>query len=510
MKKNRVVFVDSSVYIRHCCNFSKNSKLDRFSEFLLINNIKLLISDVVKDEVKRKIKNRIEESFKKIKSADFSVVRNFIEFNEDDLLIQNIDAFESYLKRIDNLVLPMSGIDVKCIWKKYIDSNPPFGSSGNKKSEFPDAFNISMLEAYINNNSNDEIFVISGDKDFSNIDSMIVLKEISEFQDIINKGKAHIYNSAHAYLERENEDIKSELILYLYKEEKLIDSISSYLESAVNIADIEEIEIRNINNVYCVSTRVIDVCEYNDIISVEGIYSMEVTVNYSYLDIEKSKWDSIDGDFFPVYGSQNNEVHHLTCSIGIVLGKNEDSEIINHGIEEIWTEISHTQMTNSYRQRKMNEYGRGYVPCEVSSRWINFKPESTTFKGFIEIVIMTDTYESGDKKLCNLILEKKDLLRAINYSQAACGDSEITNNSIHEIPNLYKQRKINEHGKGYVPCEVSSRWIDFQPMVKTGYGEDFIKINIMTKTHKKENRKLCNLILEKKDLLRAIAYAQIV
>jgi hypothetical protein len=314
---------------------------------------------------------------------------------------------------------------------------------------------------------------------------------------------------AHAYLERKSEDIKSELILYLYKEDKLIDNISSYLESVVNIAHIEEIEIQNISNVYCVSTNITDVDEYNDIISVEAIYSMEVTVDYSYLDIEKSKWDSIDGDFFPVYGSQKNEVHHLTCAIYIGLGKNEYSEIINHGIEDIWTEIFHTQMTNSYRQRKLNEYGRGYVPCEVSSRWISFKPESTSFKGFIEIVIMTDTYESGDKKLCNLILEKKDLVRAINYSQIACGGSEIVNNSIHEIPDSYKQRKIDEHGKGYVPCEVSSRWINFQPMVKTGYGDYFIEINIMTETQKKENRKLCNLILEKKDLLRAITYAQI-
>lgn len=69
------------------------------------------------------------------------------------------------------------------------------------------------------------------------------------------------------------------------------------------------------------------------------------------------------------------------------------------------------------------------------------------------------------------------------------------------IPISYRQRKINEHGEGYVPCEVSERWIQFPDEVSD---ERYIPISIMTTGSKQESRKICELIVSKDDLLRAI------
>lgn len=336
MNKSRVVFLDSSVYIRCCCDFSEDSQLNKFSKFIEKNNIRLLTTEIVKDEVENKIKSRIEDSFKKIKTAEFSVVRNFIDLNEKDLLEKNIHAFESYLERNRSLMLSIDNINIHEVWQDYINGKPPF-SNVKKKSEFPDAFNISIIEAYAVDNPHSEIFIISHDKDFNSIDSMITLKEISEFQDRINKENSHIQSLIDNYIKNNHAMIKSELLSSLgevYRGE-LIDHITSYLELVRNITDIEDIEIKKINTTDGFTLRVLEINNDNNTISIEITYIIETILDYSYLDIEQSKWDSIDGDFYAVYGNKKNEVHRLTCVVSIECLRRYASEVTDHCIYDM-------------------------------------------------------------------------------------------------------------------------------------------------------------------------------
>ena len=54
----------------------------------------------------------------------------------------------------------------------------------------------------------------------------------------------------------------------------------------------------------------------------------------------------------------------------------------------------------------------GYVPCEVSERWIQFPRESDS--RFIDIHIMTRGLNDDDRKICTLYINKADLLRGLN------------------------------------------------------------------------------------------------
>lgn len=65
-----------------------------------------------------------------------------------------------------------------------------------------------------------------------------------------------------------------------------------------------------------------------------------------------------------------------------------------------------------YKQRMINQKGNGYVPCEVSGRWIQF-PETISDNGLIPIKIMTKNGET-DKLICHLIIHYEDLVRAAN------------------------------------------------------------------------------------------------
>ncbi|PZT57379.1 hypothetical protein [Paenibacillus silvae] len=66
----------------------------------------------------------------------------------------------------------------------------------------------------------------------------------------------------------------------------------------------------------------------------------------------------------------------------------------------------------SHDQRMKNQLGDGYVPCEVSGRYLHFKGEDKRL-GYVMVDVRTQT-ENGDKLLCELILHKKDLVRALS------------------------------------------------------------------------------------------------
>lgn len=71
----------------------------------------------------------------------------------------------------------------------------------------------------------------------------------------------------------------------------------------------------------------------------------------------------------------------------------------------------------SYDQRKKNEKGPGYVPCQISGRYLYFCMESDILKEgeFIWVDVMTsDTNKGKDRLLTRMVVKKEDLLEVLN------------------------------------------------------------------------------------------------
>ncbi|EPY2271303.1 hypothetical protein [Clostridium sporogenes] len=81
----------------------------------------------------------------------------------------------------------------------------------------------------------------------------------------------------------------------------------------------------------------------------------------------------------------------------------------------------------------------------------------------------------------------------------------MDNENVIKIPISYSQRKINEMGKGYVPCEVSERWLQFDEKSALCEGGEFIGVDVMTLGSDEQPKKICNLILTREDIERALA-----
>jgi hypothetical protein len=62
--------------------------------------------------------------------------------------------------------------------------------------------------------------------------------------------------------------------------------------------------------------------------------------------------------------------------------------------------------------RKRLEAREGKLRCEVSDRWIQFRPESDRFDDieYLTLDVMTLGTDEKDRKLCELILDKDQLL----------------------------------------------------------------------------------------------------
>ena len=60
---------------------------------------------------------------------------------------------------------------------------------------------------------------------------------------------------------------------------------------------------------------------------------------------------------------------------------------------------------------KIKRIGCGYVPCEVSERWLQFSKYSSE-NGLIPVQVMTKG-KNGDSLICELILKEHDILRAL-------------------------------------------------------------------------------------------------
>ncbi|MCB2354464.1 hypothetical protein [Clostridium estertheticum] len=67
----------------------------------------------------------------------------------------------------------------------------------------------------------------------------------------------------------------------------------------------------------------------------------------------------------------------------------------------------------SYDQRKINEYGQGYVECGVSNRWLQFNKQSPDLK-VITVDVMTLNTNDKPHKICEMVLRVDDIMRALN------------------------------------------------------------------------------------------------
>lgn len=77
-------------------------------------------------------------------------------------------------------------------------------------------------------------------------------------------------------------------------------------------------------------------------------------------------------------------------------------------------------------------------------------------------------------------------------------------NNIVRFPRRSEDRKRKEAAKGRLSCEVSERWIRFPSASDKFEDMEYLALDIMTLGSNEQDRKLCEIILDKQQLLKML------
>lgn len=81
---------------------------------------------------------------------------------------------------------------------------------------------------------------------------------------------------------------------------------------------------------------------------------------------------------------------------------------------------------------------------------------------------------------------------------------------IRPFPRGAERRERLNVRKYRVPCQISDRWLQFPETAHPLNGGDFMRVDVMTLGADETERRICELVLTKQDLLRMIEQVETV
>jgi hypothetical protein len=285
-KKYLAFSIDTSVFERYGCKI-ESGLFESLSQFKK-SSIKIIVTDLVHNELKKHISIKIKDAIEKLKTG-INKGNNHLLIIKDDLIklrntISDIDSVdqiaenrikEFYEKIGAEMIYSSDYVDLSDLLDLYFNAKPPFSQSGDKKAEFPDAIALNTLDGWAKNKDKN-VIVISTDhgwRDYCNDNDRLLwmddlknaiiyfqpkiyvvifrkfiksigIENFSEFLDnilvkalIINKDDSDVDIEAHSYHEYEYDDVEIEYLGYEYlgwpNDDIMIDIISIEAEKVV-------------------------------------------------------------------------------------------------------------------------------------------------------------------------------------------------------------------------------------------------------------------------------------
>jgi predicted nucleic acid-binding protein len=167
------VFLDTSIFLKE--NFMEGKRLKELFKLSEQRKIRIVLTRITIGEIISNYRTSIITAIEKHnafkKPFESRTLRNysggpplFPKLKWEEILEEFEVEFEELLRRSRVLVIGYSPMNIETVFEKYFNRDFPF-SSGDKKSEFPDAFALALLENWcIGKGRNCRVF--SRDTDF--------------------------------------------------------------------------------------------------------------------------------------------------------------------------------------------------------------------------------------------------------------------------------------------------------------------------------------------------------
>jgi len=349
------VFIDTQIYINESYNFNEKGNLSYLRKQILDGKVIHLTSGIVVGEVEKHIRKDVSEvlnSFNKVvDDRRFAILRGkgykqLQKFNESETVAESVSIFHTYLSDTKAFMLNIGTIDLTSVISDYFEVKSPFGKKKDKKSEFPDAFNISMLRKYATHNR--PVVIVSGDGDFSEEEDIICFKTLGELLDAINS-QDEITHKVKEYLKSKRQyifdEVESELMDNGYALE--VDGTDTDRKGCQHGVEYDEIELLSFVAISLTNTDVVDIDLSERMITINLDCKTVLEFSCSFFDEGNSVWDSVDKEyFFSCYGTMH-ETHHTIIPVSISISYEHDNGNIIFNIDNIDIDISEIEL-NQY------------------------------------------------------------------------------------------------------------------------------------------------------------------
>src|SRR5580704_5743533 len=194
-----IIHLDTEIFDAAELNLT-GTKFKTLLEYCQQGRTRLVMTSVTKREIIRHIKEQVSAAATALKQASVQwwFIKNLPGHglhvvtekpDKKELEASMTVAFEKFLTDAKAEIISLSTADAEEIFDRYFGVTPPF-SEGKKKSEFPDAFAIQVLEHWAEDH--DEIvYVVSGDKDWqkscTDKQRLRYLPTLDSFLDLVTK-----------------------------------------------------------------------------------------------------------------------------------------------------------------------------------------------------------------------------------------------------------------------------------------------------------------------------------
>jgi hypothetical protein len=285
--ESRTLFVDTSEFERLSYAFGSG-----ILEILSTHDrVTLLLPEVVELEIRDRLKKAAQESVRLHKSfsdkarvlrnlGDPGIVSVFNKFDADEVTMALIVAFEKFTGMMDTIRLPVSTVDPKVVFDRYVATRPPFGS-GEKKHEFPDAFALESIRNWAIAKGR-KVYVASQDngmKEYCDeVSELVYVQSVDQFLDLAILEDQEAATKLRAVIDANQDSIES----FIEAEFPSLGFFVDDREGDVNDVRINEIEI------HAMSIVKLDA----GVATVELDLTINFVADVSYDDIEHGIYDS--------------------------------------------------------------------------------------------------------------------------------------------------------------------------------------------------------------------------
>ena len=302
-----IIFLDTNVFGRkEKYDFEHSYRNNILSMLKRYSNIEVCLPSIVVEELKKHIKESIDNDQNNIKSIYIKrkLPHNFYE----EALNENLQKLEDFIKRNNIKVLNCERyLEISDVNRWYFNKEKPFETS--KPKEFPDAMIISAIVNYLKENNYENVYIVSEDKGFnesikSKIDCIIVnkletiLKEFFDFS-------TFEYRLVEDFIKDNN----------ILKDKNLLDFESANVNDIINV---------NIENYHLNSCEIVYDQKDNDSLVVKVNYNISLVGEIFVFDPYESIYDEDDDEYiYPIYKTTNKlDVRSLEIYIEIFKDKN--------------------------------------------------------------------------------------------------------------------------------------------------------------------------------------------